>query len=93
MAENGMRRTMKPLFVRLQNGQCKVYWSRLVVFSAVVLVLTATVVEGLWLLLMHTLSLSALVVAFVLATLIVVRAMVRAVSYQVEELEMTAGPL
>ena len=92
MEENGMRLTMKPLFVRMENGQCKVHWPRLVAFSAVVLILTTAVVEGLCLLLMHTLSVSALVVALVFATLIVVRAMVRAVSYQEEELEMTVGP-
>jgi len=80
---------MKPLFVRMKNGQCKVHWARLVAFSAVVAILSAAVVEGLSLLLTHTLSVSALVVALVFATLIVVRAMVRAVSYQEEELGMT----
>jgi glycerol-3-phosphate acyltransferase PlsY len=83
---------MKPLFVRMKNGQCKVCWPRLMAFAAVVLIVTTAIVEGLCLLLTHTLSVSALVVAIVFATLIVVRAMVRAVSYQEEELEMTVGP-
>jgi hypothetical protein len=82
---------MKPLFVRLKDGQVKVFWSRLLAFSAIVLLLTAAVFEGLSLLMWHALSISALVVALVVATLIVARTMVRAVSYQKEELEMIAG--
>ena len=53
---------------------------------------TTAVVEGLCLLLTHTFNVSALVVALVFATLIVVRVTVRAVSCQEEELEMTVGP-
>jgi len=83
---------MKPLFVRMKNGHCTVHWPRLVAFAAVVLIVTTAIVEGLSFLLTHTLSVGALVVALVFAALIVVRAMVRAVSYQEEELEMTVGP-
>jgi hypothetical protein len=90
--ENGMRQTMKPLFVRMKNGHCTVHWPKLVAFAVVVLILTTAIVEGLCLLLTQRLSVSALVVALVFATLIVVRATVRAVSYQKEELEMTVGP-
>jgi hypothetical protein len=76
----------------MENGQCKAHWPRLVAFAVVVLIVTIAIVEGLCLLLTHTFSVSALVVALVFATLIVVRATVRAVSYQEEELEMTVGP-
>ena len=82
---------MRPFFVSMKNGHCTVHWPKLVAFAAVVLIVTAAVVEGLCWLLIHTLSFSALVVALVVATLIVVRATVRAVSYQEEELEMTVG--
>lgn len=92
MDENGMRLTMKPIFVRMENGQRKVCWPRLVAFTIVVLILTTAAAEAVSLLVTHSLSVNLLVVAFVLATLIVVRAWVRAVSYQEEELEMTAGP-
>jgi hypothetical protein len=83
---------MRPFFVSMKNGHCTVHWPKLVAFAAVVLIFTAAVIEGSWFLITHTLSVSALVVALVFATLIVARALVRAVSYQEEELEMTVGP-
>ena len=42
---------MKPLFVSNKNGQCVVHWKKLTAFLVVVMVLTAGLVEGLWLLL------------------------------------------
>jgi len=83
-------RTMKPLFVSNKDGQCVVHWKKLTAFSVVVMVLTAVLVEGLWWLLSNTLSLGALIVALVLGTLIVVRMVVRAITYQEQELEVTA---
>jgi membrane protein YdbS with pleckstrin-like domain len=82
---------MKPFFVSMKDGQRRVHWPKLVAFAVVVLVLAAGAGEGLWFLLTQTLSASALVVALVVGTLIVVRAFVRAISYQEEELEMTIG--
>jgi hypothetical protein len=76
----------------MENGHCTVHWPKLVAFAVVVLIVTTGIAEGLYLLLTHTFSVSALVVALVFATLIVARATVRAVSYQEEELEMTVGP-
>jgi len=86
----GFERTMKPLFVSTKEGQRVVHWPKLAAFSAAVLVLTAVLVEGLWWLLSNTLSLGALIVALVLGTLIVVRIVVRAVTYQEQELEVTS---
>ncbi len=81
---------MKPLFVSNKDGQRVVHWKKLTAFSVVVMVLTAVLVEGLWWLLSNTLSLGALIVALVLGTLIVVRMVVRAITYQEQELEVTA---
>ncbi len=83
-------RTMKPLFVSIKDGQRVVHWKKLTAFSVAVMVLTAVLVEGLWWLLSNTLSLGALIVALVLGTLIVVRMVVRAVTYQEQELEVNA---
>ena len=44
-------RTMKPLFVSNKDGQRVVHWKKLTAFLVVVMVLTAGLVEGLWLLL------------------------------------------
>lgn len=79
---------MKPFFVRMNEGQPDVQWPKLISFSAVVMVVTAIVVESLWYVLTSHLSLAALVVAIVLGALIVVRLIVRAVTYQVQELEV-----
>jgi membrane protein YdbS with pleckstrin-like domain len=79
---------MKPLFVRINNGQPIVQWRKLTAFSAAVMVVTAMVVEGIWYLVSSHLSLGALVVAIVLGALIVVRLVVRAVTYQEQELEV-----
>jgi membrane protein YdbS with pleckstrin-like domain len=81
---------MKPLFVSNKEGQRVVHWKKLTAFSVAVLVLSAVLVEGLWWLLWNTWSLGALIVALVLGTLIVVRIVVRAITYQEEELEATA---
>ena len=83
-------RTMKPLFVSNKDGQRVVHWKKLTAFSVAVMVLTAVLVEGLWWLLSNTLSLGALIVALVLGTLIVVRMVVRAITYQEQEREVTA---
>ena len=82
---------MKPNFVSIEEGRRVVHWLRLMSFAAVVFGVTALVVEGLWYLVAHTLSTGALVVAVVIAALIVIRAVVQAVTYQEEELEMTIG--
>ncbi len=82
--------TMKPLFVSNKEGQRVVHWKKLTAFSVAVMVLTAVLVEGLWWLLSGTPSLGALIVALVLGTLIVVRVVVRAITYQEEELEVNA---
>ena len=76
---------MKPLFVCNKEGQRVVHWKKLTAFSVAVMVLTAVLVEGLWWLLSNTLSLGALIVALVLGTLIVVRIVVRAITYQEQE--------
>jgi hypothetical protein len=83
---------MKPLFVSMNEGRRVVHWPRLAAFAVVVLIVTTGVVEALWWLLAHTLSVGALVVALVLGTPIVIRAVVRAISYQEQELEMTVEP-
>ncbi len=83
-------RTMKPLFVSIKEDQRIVHWKKLTIFSVAAMVLTALLVEGLWWLLSNTLSLSALIVGLVLGTLIVVRLVVRAITYQEQELEATA---
>jgi len=83
-------RTMKPLFVSIKEDQRVVHWKKLTAFSVAVMVLTAVLVEGLWWLLWNTLSLGALMVALVLGTLIVVRVVVRAITYQEQELEVPA---
>ncbi len=85
-----LERTMKPLFVSNKDGQRVVHWKKLTAFSVAVMVLTAVLVEGLWWLVSNTLSLGALIVALVLGTLIVVRMVVRAITYQEQELEVTA---
>jgi hypothetical protein len=82
--------TMKPLFVSIKEDQRIVHWKTLTAFSAAVMVLTAVLVEGLWWLLSNTLSLEPLIVGLVLGTLIVVRMIVRAITYQEQELEATA---
>ncbi len=81
---------MKPLFVSIKEGQRVVHWKKLTAFSVAVMILTAVLIEGLWWLLSNTLSPGALIVALVLGTLIVVRLVVRAVTYQEQELEVTA---
>jgi Flp pilus assembly protein TadB len=83
-------RTMKPLFVSIKEDQRVVHWKKLTAFSIAVLVVTALLVEGLWWLVSNTLSPGALIVALVLGTLIVVRVVVRAITYQEQELEVTA---
>ena len=79
---------MKPLFVSIKEGQRLIYWPKLCSFAVLVLVVSAVLVEGVWYLLTDHLSGEALVVALVLGTLIVVRFVVRAVTYQVQELEI-----
>jgi hypothetical protein len=86
----GFERAMKPLFVSIKEGQRKIHWPKLSVFAVVVMVVTAVLVEGLWWLLTNHLSGEALVVALVLGTLIVVRVVARAVTYQEQELEVEA---
>ena len=81
---------MKPLFVSLKEDQCVVHWKKLSVFAAAVIVLTAAVAEGCWWLLSNTLSLGALTVGFVLGSFVVVRVVVRAISYQKQEIPETA---
>ncbi len=81
---------MKPLFVSIKGDQRIVHWKRLTAFSVAVMVLAAVLVEGLWWLLSNTLSLEALIVGLVLGTLIVVRMVVRAITYQEQELELIA---
>ena len=81
---------MKPLFVSNKDGQRVVHWKRLTAFSIAVIVLTALLVEGLWWLLSSTLTLGALIVGLVIGTLIVVRTIVRAITYQEQELEVIA---
>jgi len=81
---------MKPLFVSNEDGQRVVHWKKLTAFSVAVMVLTAVLVEGLWWLLSNTHSLSAMIVGLVLGTLIVVRMVVRAITYQEQAIEVTA---
>jgi len=84
---------MKPLFVRMSDGQPIVDWPKLTAVSVAVMVVSALLVEGIWYVLTSHFSLGALVVAGVLGALIVVRLIVRAVTYQEQELEVesTAG--
>jgi hypothetical protein len=82
-------RTMKPLFVSNADGKCVVHWKKLTAFSVTVLVLSSVLGESLWWLLTKALSLGALTVALVLGTLVVVRVVVRAITYQEQELEVT----
>ena len=79
---------MKPLFVSMKEGQRQIQWPKLSVFAVLVMVVTAVLVEGVWYLLTSHLSGGALVVALVLGALIVVRFVVRAVTYQEQELEV-----
>jgi hypothetical protein len=79
---------MKPLFVRIQDGQPIVQWRKLTAFSVAVMVSTALLVESLWYLLSSHFSVGALVVAIVLGVLVVTRLVVRAVTYQEQELEV-----
>lgn len=83
---------MKPYFVTMQEGRRVVRWPRLVGFAAGVFAATAVVVEGLWFLAAGSLNTGALIVAVVIAAMIVIRAVVRALTYQEQELEMTIGP-
>ena len=80
---------MKPLFVSIKDSQRVVHWKKLTAFSVAVMIVTAALVEGLWWLLSNSLSLGALIVALVLGTLIVIRLVVRAITYQEQELEVT----
>ena len=82
---------MKPLFVRINDGQPNVQWRRLAACSAAVMLVTAVLVEGTWYLLSSHLSLGALIVAIVLGALVVTRLVVRAVTYQEQELEVEAS--
>ena len=81
---------MKPPFVSIKEGQRFVHWPKLSVFAVVVMVVSAVLVEGIWYLLTSHFSGGALVVALVLGTLIVVRVVARAVTYQ--EQELTRNP-
>ena len=83
-------RTMKPLFVSTKDGQRVVHWKKLTALSVAMMVLTAVLVEGLWWLMSGAPSPGALIVALVLGTLIIVRIVVRAITYQEQELEVTA---
>lgn len=82
---------MKPLFVRTKNGQPDVQWPKLAAFSTAVMVVTVVSVEALWYVLTSQLSLGALLAAVVIGILIVVRLVVRAVTYQEQELEVELG--
>jgi hypothetical protein len=82
---------MKPLFVRIHDAQPIVQWRKLTAFSVAVMVFTALLVEGLWYLLSSHFSLGALVVAIVLGALAVTRLVVRAVTYQEQELEVESS--
>jgi hypothetical protein len=82
---------MRPYFVSIQEGRRVVHWPKLMAFAAVVLGVTAALVEAFWYLVAHTLSTGALVVAVVIAALIVIRAVVQALTYQEEELEVNIG--
>ena len=79
---------MKPLFVRINDGQPIVQWRKLTAFSVAVMFVTAVLIEGLWFLLSSHMSLGALVVAIVVGALVVTRLVVRAVTYQEQELEV-----
>ena len=81
---------MKPLFVSTKDGQRVVHWKKLTALSVAMMVLTAVLVEGLWWLISGAPSPGALIVALVLGTLIIVRIVVRAITYQEQELEVTA---
>jgi hypothetical protein len=83
---------MKALFVSVKEGQPHVDWLKLSVFAALVMAVSAVLVEAVWYLITDHLSGAALVVALLLGALIVVRFVVRAVSYQEQELEETASP-
>jgi hypothetical protein len=90
----GIEDTMKPLFVSIKEGQRVIHWTKLTAFTAAVMLLSAALVEGLWFLQTQHLSLGALIVALLLSTLVVVRAVIRAITYQEQELEVetTARP-
>jgi membrane protein YdbS with pleckstrin-like domain len=79
---------MKPLFVRIHDGQPIVQWRKLTAFSIAVMIVTAVLVEGLWFLFSSHMTLGALVVAIFLGALVVTRLVVRAVTYQEQELEV-----
>ncbi len=82
---------MKTLFVSIKEGQRLIHWPKLFAFAVAVLISTTVLVEGLsWMLTGHP-SLGALVIGLVVGTLFVVRIIVRAVTYQEQELETTAG--
>jgi hypothetical protein len=82
---------MRPYFVSIREGRRMVHWPKLMTFAAVVLGVTAVLVEAFWYLVAHALSTGALVVAVVIAALVVIRAVVQALTYQEEELEVTIG--
>jgi hypothetical protein len=81
---------MKPLFVSVKEGQRVIHWSKLTAFSAAVMVLSAALVEGLWYLVNGNPSTGALIVALLIGTMIVVRFVIRAITYQEQELEVEA---
>jgi hypothetical protein len=82
---------MKALFVSTKEGQRVVHWKKLSVFAVFVLVLAAAVGESLWWFVAHTLSVGALIVAVLVGVIVVVRVVVHAITYQGQELELTAG--
>ncbi len=81
---------MKALFVRIKEGHREIHWPKLSAFALGALVLTTALVEGLaWMMTGHP-SFGGLVIGLVVGTLLVVRIIVRAVTYQEQELELEA---
>jgi hypothetical protein len=83
--------TMKPLFVTIKQGRRDIHWSKLAMFSVAVLTLSVAAAEVVWYLTSHQPSVGAAVVGLFVGLLLVVRAVVRVLTFQEQELETTVS--
>jgi len=84
---------MRPLFVTINKGQPDVHWAKLSIFCLILMVVTGAAAVGAWYLLSGTWSIGALIVGLVFGVTMVVRVVVRAITYQEQEIESESSVL
>ncbi|WP_165232492.1 hypothetical protein [Aquisphaera insulae] len=85
---------MRPLFVRYSGGHRDIAWIKLLMSSALVIVLTGAAFEGAWYLITGHAGLGALVASLVPSTLTVSRLIAGTLAFQDQECpeEPSVGP-